>query len=119
MNSGDAAVRELAPAKINLFLHIVGRRPDGMHLIDSLVVFADVGDVVTAAPDERLSLTRTGPMAGDLPPVEDDLVYRAATLLAGVNYEMILLIQAVVFYLVTAQSVADFIASRSAARSRV
>lgn len=41
---------------------------------------------------------------------------RAATLLAGVNYEIIQLIQAVIFYLVTAQSVADFIISRSATR---
>ena len=82
MSSGASAIREAAPAKINLFLHIVGRRPDGMHLIDSLVVFAELGDVVTVSPGNDISLTRAGPMAGDLPPVADDLVFRAATLLA-------------------------------------
>ena len=82
MNSGVVAVRQKAAAKLNLFLHIVGRRPDGMHLIDSLVVFAVLGDAVTVRPDSALSLTRSGPMADDLPPVEDDLVLRAATALA-------------------------------------
>ncbi|MEE8445178.1 MAG: 4-(cytidine 5'-diphospho)-2-C-methyl-D-erythritol kinase, partial [Alphaproteobacteria bacterium] len=82
MSSGASAIREAAPAKINLFLHIVGRRPDGMHLIDSLVVFAELGDVVTVSPGSDISLTRAGPMAGDQPPVADDLVFRAATLLA-------------------------------------
>lgn len=82
MSSGASAIREAAPAKINLFLHIVGRRPDGMHLIDSLVVFAELGDVVTVSPGNDISLTRAGPMAGDLPPLADDLVFRAATLLA-------------------------------------
>ncbi len=77
------ALREAAPAKINLFLHIVGRRRDGMHLIDSLVVFAELGDVVTVAPADSLSLTRSGPMAADLPPVEDDLVFKAAMRLAA------------------------------------
>ena len=43
-------VAEFAPAKINLCLHVVGRRADGYHLLDSLVVFADVGDRVTVAP---------------------------------------------------------------------
>jgi len=82
LSSGASAFREAAPAKINLFLHIVGRRPDGLHSIDSLVVFAELGDVVTVSPGDGLSLTRSGPMAGDLPPVADDLVFRAATLLA-------------------------------------
>lgn len=76
------AVREPARAKINLFLHITGRRPDGMHLLDSLVVFAEAGDVVTARRGDELSLTRSGPMAGGLPPITGDLVFRAATLLA-------------------------------------
>lgn len=82
MSSGADVLREAAPAKINLFLHIVGRRPDDMHLIDSLVVFAELGDIVTVSPGNDISLTRSGPMAGDLPPVEDDLVFRAAILLA-------------------------------------
>ena len=44
-----AVRREFAPAKLNLALHVTGRRPDGYHLLDSLVVFATVGDVVTVA----------------------------------------------------------------------
>jgi 4-diphosphocytidyl-2-C-methyl-D-erythritol kinase len=83
VSRGAAAVREAAPAKLNLFLHIIGRRRDGMHLIDSLVVFAELGDVVTVAPADSLSLTRAGPMAADLPPVEDDLVFQTATRLAA------------------------------------
>jgi 4-diphosphocytidyl-2-C-methyl-D-erythritol kinase len=83
LSSGADALREAAPAKINLYMHIVGRRPDGMHSIDSLVVFAELGDVVTVSPGNGISLTRSGPMAGDLPPVADDLVFRAATLLAA------------------------------------
>lgn len=88
MSNDATAFSEAAPAKINLYLHIVGRRPDGMHLIESLVTFADIGDVVTVSPATDISLTRSGPMADDLPPVEDDLVFRAAYLLAeraGVN----------------------------------
>jgi len=82
LSSGAGALREAAPAKINLYLHIVGRRPDGLHLLDSLVVFAELGDVVTVSPANTITLTRSGPMAGDLPPVAGDLVFRAATLLA-------------------------------------
>jgi 4-diphosphocytidyl-2-C-methyl-D-erythritol kinase len=77
-------VRRAAPAKLNLYLHVLGRRADGYHLLDSLVAFADVGDVVTARPAPALSLEITGPFAGA---VQDDLsenlVWRAATALAG------------------------------------
>jgi 4-diphosphocytidyl-2-C-methyl-D-erythritol kinase len=87
--SGAAAVRRAAPAKINLYLHVCGRRDDGYHLLDSLVAFADVGDVVTAAPAPpgTLDLTVTGPFApalaadGDDP--ADNLVLRAARRLAA------------------------------------
>ncbi|ESW61871.1 MAG: 4-diphosphocytidyl-2C-methyl-D-erythritol kinase [Rhodobacter sp. CACIA14H1] len=74
---------EFAPAKINLTLHVTGRRADGYHLLDSLVVFAGVGDVVSAAPADALSLTVTGPMAAGLSGEGDNLVLRAARL-AGV-----------------------------------
>ena len=47
---------ELARAKINLALHITGRRADGYHLLDSLVTFADVADVVTVEPSHRDTL---------------------------------------------------------------
>src|SRR5215813_13890196 len=43
-------VTVFAPAKVNLYLHVTGRRPDGYHLVDSLVAFADIGDWVTATP---------------------------------------------------------------------
>ncbi|MGL6210976.1 MAG: 4-(cytidine 5'-diphospho)-2-C-methyl-D-erythritol kinase, partial [Paracoccaceae bacterium] len=72
---------ELARAKINLCLHVTGRRADGYHLLDSLVVFADLGDRVTVKSADRLSLTITGPMAASLPVSDDNLVLRAARLM--------------------------------------
>src|SRR4051812_3326470 len=54
----------LARAKINLYLHVIGRRADGFHLLDSLVVFAETGDEIAVAPAVDLSLTITGPFAG-------------------------------------------------------
>ena len=74
---------EAAPAKVNLCLHVTGQRVDGYHLLDSLVVFADVGDVieVRAAPD--LSLRVIGPQAQGLPVGEDNLVLRAARAFVG------------------------------------
>jgi 4-diphosphocytidyl-2-C-methyl-D-erythritol kinase len=78
------AAATLAPAKINLYLHVVGRRPDGYHLLDSLVVFADVGDRLTAAPAAQLSLSVGGPEAATLAGLGDDnLVLRAARALAA------------------------------------
>jgi 4-diphosphocytidyl-2-C-methyl-D-erythritol kinase len=76
-------VRRAAPAKLNLYLHVVGRRADGYHLLDSLVAFADVADVVTAQPAPALSLEITGPFAGALrDDPSENLVWRAATALA-------------------------------------
>lgn len=69
---------EFAPAKINLALHVTAERGDGYHLLDSLVVFADVGDRITIAAADTLSLTVTGPMAAGLTPGDDNLVLRAA-----------------------------------------
>ena len=68
---------EPAPAKINLALHVTGRRDDGYHLLDSLVVFTALGDRVTVAPGP-LSLRLTGPFADAVPGGEDNLVMRAA-----------------------------------------
>ena len=73
---------ESAPAKINLFLHVTGRRPDGYHLLDSLAVFADAHDRLTAAPGDGLSLTLAGPFAPGLEAGSDNLVLRAARALA-------------------------------------
>ena len=55
----------LAPAKINLTLRIVGRRADGFHDLESLVVFAPFGDRLTLRPGGPLGLSVFGPTAGD------------------------------------------------------
>lgn len=73
------AVIEAAPAKLNLALHVTGRRADGYHLLDSLVAFAGVGDVV-ALEAGPLSLRIEGPFAAGLPVSEDNLCLRAARL---------------------------------------
>lgn len=75
------AVEAFAPAKINLTLHVTGRRTDGYHLIDSLVAFAEIGDRVTVSPAPAASLMVTGPMAEDVPEGPDNLVLRAAALI--------------------------------------
>lgn len=71
-----------ASAKLNLFLHVTGRRADGYHLLDSLVAFAEIGDRITAIPAHGLSLSITGPFAAALAGEDDNLVLRAARLLA-------------------------------------
>src|SRR5436190_522121 len=77
------AVTAFAPAKVNLYLHVTGRRDDGYHLLESLVAFVDIGDRLTAEPAASLSLTVDGPEAADLVAIGDDnLVLRAARLLA-------------------------------------
>ena len=77
------AVAAFAPAKVNLYLHVTGRRADGYHLLDSLVAFVDIGDRLWAEPATSLSLTVDGPEAADLAAVGgDNLVLRAARLLA-------------------------------------
>jgi 4-diphosphocytidyl-2-C-methyl-D-erythritol kinase len=71
-------ITEFAPAKVNLTLHVTGRRDDGYHLLDSLVVFCSVGDGVSAVDADALGLTVTGPQAGLVPRGDDNLVLRAA-----------------------------------------
>lgn len=79
---------EAAPAKVNLYLHVTGRRADGYHLLDSLVVFAGVGDVLEAEPADALSLNVIGPFAAGLAGQGDNLVLRAArALLAEAGVE--------------------------------
>lgn len=73
---------EAAPAKINLYLHVVGRRDDGYHLLDSVVAFAAIGDTLSAEKAETLSLHVTGPFAAGLTGEPDNLVLRAARALA-------------------------------------
>ncbi len=76
-------LRRAAPAKINLYLHVVGRRADGYHRLDGLVAFAGVADTVTVRPADELSLSVTGAHAEALAatPADDNLVLRAARLL--------------------------------------
>jgi 4-diphosphocytidyl-2-C-methyl-D-erythritol kinase len=74
---------ECAPAKINLHLHVVGRRPDGYHLLDSLVVFAGAADRLTVEEADGLSLAVTGRFAAGLDGEGDNLVLRAARALAA------------------------------------
>jgi 4-diphosphocytidyl-2-C-methyl-D-erythritol kinase len=78
-----------APAKVNLCLHVTGQRSDGYHLLDSLVAFADVGDLITMTPASQLSLTVTGPRAAGVPTDAENLVLRAAQL-AGVTGQITL-----------------------------
>ena len=79
--SASRTIAEFAPAKINLALHVTGRRDDGYHRLDTLVAFADIGDRLTVSPAETLDLRATGPFASALPAAQDDLVLRAATTL--------------------------------------
>lgn len=76
-------VVEFAPAKINLTLHVTGRRADGYHLLDSLVVFAGVGDRVTLRRSETLELSIVGTQAAALAARDDNLVVQAARLMGG------------------------------------
>ncbi|HKU97528.1 MAG TPA: 4-(cytidine 5'-diphospho)-2-C-methyl-D-erythritol kinase, partial [Vineibacter sp.] len=74
-----------APAKVNLYLRVVGRRADGYHLLDSLVAFATLADRVEAEVADDLSLTLDGPFAYPLvvETTDDNLVLRAANALAA------------------------------------
>lgn len=74
----EGAVTLMAPAKLNLYLHVVGRREDGYHELESLVAFAGVGDSLSVSPSSELTLTLDGPFADQLDADEDNLVWRAA-----------------------------------------
>ena len=77
-------LRLAAPAKLNLYLHVTGRRADGFHLLDGLTAFIDVYDVLTLSPAATLSFEADGPFAhafaGEDP--TSNLVMRAARGLA-------------------------------------
>jgi len=68
-----------APAKLNLFLHVIGQRSDGYHLLQTVFRFIDYGDTLSFTPraDGQIVLTRPLPAV----PTEKDLCYRAARLL--------------------------------------
>lgn len=73
-------VKLFAPAKVNLTLHVTGQRDDGYHLLDSLVVFVDVGDQVTAERAAQNTLAVDGPMCAGVPTDRSNLMMRAADL---------------------------------------
>lgn len=82
MPGGAGPVRLAACAKLNLYLHVAGRLADGYHLLDSLVVFADLADRLDLEPADGLSIAVEGPFARDAGPDLDNLVLRAASALA-------------------------------------
>lgn len=67
-----------APAKINLTLHVTGQRDDGYHLLDSLVVFAQIGDRLWCAPAASTRVDVTGPFSSGVPADHRNIVWRAA-----------------------------------------
>ncbi len=75
-------IGETAAAKLNLALHVRGRRPDGRHSIETLFAFCTDGDRVEAAEADGLTLTIDGPFAEALAADDDNLVLRAARALA-------------------------------------
>ena len=82
MAAAEREVAVAAPAKLNLYLHVVGRRDDGFHLLDSLICFAAVHDTVLVAPGDAVELQVVGPEGSALDGESDNLVLRAARLLA-------------------------------------
>lgn len=78
-----------AQAKINLYLQITGKRPDGYHYLSSLVAFTEIGDQLTLIPSSELELEITGPMApqfaAELP--QNNLILRAAKALAAICHQ--------------------------------
>ena len=75
------ALRRPAPAKVNLALHVTGRRPDGYHTLDTLAVFADIGDEVVVSPANEIELSLGGDFAAHAPAGPQNLAWRAAALL--------------------------------------
>jgi 4-diphosphocytidyl-2-C-methyl-D-erythritol kinase len=89
-------VQEFGAAKVNLFLHVLGRRPDGYHDLDSLVVFAKVGDEIELSPSHERVVTVEGRFAAAVPSDASNIVLRAVDLLGdavgqhdGVNVRII------------------------------
>lgn len=84
------AITEVAPAKLNLCLHVTGHRADGYHLLESLVVFAGVGDRLSAASGNGLTMRLTGPDAASLQAEPDNLVLRAARAMGVTDAALVL-----------------------------
>lgn len=76
------ALIEEGRAKVNLTLRVVGRRTDGYHDLESVVAFADCADRLSLEPGGELKLATTGPLAAACGDAADNLVFKAAKLLA-------------------------------------
>lgn len=76
------ALVEEGRAKVNLSLRVVGRRADGYHDLESVVAFADCADRLTLEPGGELRLATTGPLAAACGETSENLVFKAAKLLA-------------------------------------
>jgi 4-diphosphocytidyl-2-C-methyl-D-erythritol kinase len=81
----SAAAHEIAPAKLNLALHVRGRRPDGRHDIETLFAFCTDGDRLSAEPAHDLSLSITGPFAAELSNSNNFILEAARALSAFAN----------------------------------
>ena len=77
-----SALIEQGRAKVNLSLRVIGRRADGYHDLESVVAFADCADRLTLEPGGELKLATTGPLAAACGDTTDNLVFKAAKLLA-------------------------------------
>jgi 4-diphosphocytidyl-2-C-methyl-D-erythritol kinase len=75
-------LREEGRAKVNLTLRVVGRRVDGYHELESVVAFADCADQLSFTPGPQLQLRTIGPLAAACGEASDNLVFKAAQLLA-------------------------------------
>jgi 4-diphosphocytidyl-2-C-methyl-D-erythritol kinase len=76
-------IKQVARAKVNLCLHVVGQRGDGYHLLDSIVGFTEFGDVLTFGMAETTSLTIDGPFSDGLSGEDDNLILKAARCFSG------------------------------------
>jgi 4-diphosphocytidyl-2-C-methyl-D-erythritol kinase len=74
--------REIAPAKLNLALHVRSKRGDGRHAIETLFAFCTDGDRLSAEESDTIALSIAGPFAAELGATEDNLVLKAARALA-------------------------------------
>jgi 4-diphosphocytidyl-2-C-methyl-D-erythritol kinase len=82
LSPGSLGAREIAPAKLNLALHVRSRLPDGRHCIETIFAFCTDGDRLVGESADISSLTVTGPFAAELDDAEDNLVAKAAKALA-------------------------------------
>jgi 4-diphosphocytidyl-2-C-methyl-D-erythritol kinase len=103
-----------APAKVNLALHVLGRRDDGYHELDSIVAFADRGDSLRFAPAAAFELTADGAFAHQLPAAADNIIARAWQLGAAIAQARGVTVPGAAIHLTKALPVASGIGGGSA-----